>query len=514
MVTGMTIHRSRYTLPLAVFAASTLVLASCSASDTDSASGSESGQVDSTENGSAQPSPGGPVSGTALADAVSLDAVVAHLEELTAIADANDGNRAAGTSGYDASVDYVAGALRDAGFDVETPEFDFDNFEVNAESLRAGDRDVPVNTFSFSPATPPDGLTAPLVVAQVDETPGCEATDYDGLPVAGAVALVVRGSCSFAEKGRVAADLGAVGVIVANNEDGPLDAGTLGSTEDARIPSVGVSAEDGAALAAAPGEVTLVVDATTETTVSRNIIAQTTTGSTDDVVMAGAHLDSVPEGPGINDNGTGTAAVLESALQMGGAPEVTNAVRFAFWGAEELGLVGSTEYVAGLSDEERQQIALYLNFDMIGSTNAGYLTYDGDDSEQTGAPAGPPGSDAIERVFEETLEMQGIDADGTDFDGRSDYGPFIEALIPAGGVFTGADDIMTEEQAAKWGGTPNEAFDRNYHTPEDTLENVDRTALEVKSKAVAYGIGTYAESIDGPNGVPSGEDRVAARQPQ
>ncbi|KQU36645.1 MULTISPECIES: M28 family peptidase [unclassified Rhodococcus (in: high G+C Gram-positive bacteria)] len=489
---------TRSTLSIAICAAGVLALSSCSSGS------SGEGAAPSEEPVAA------PVTGSSLSEAVTLDAVVSHLQELSDIADAHDGNRAAGTAGYDASVDYVAGTLRDAGFDVETPEFSFDSYTLDSVALRAADRDVPVSAFTYSPATPAGGVSGPIVAAPADDSPGCEATDYDGLTLTGAVALVPRGVCSFAQKGQIAADRGAAAIIVSNNEDGPLDAGTLGAKEDARIPSVGVSREDGAALAAAPTTAQITLAAETETTTSRNILAQTTTGSTENVVMAGAHLDSVPEGPGINDNGTGTAAVLESALQMGGSPDVTNAVRFGFWGAEELGLVGSTKYVEGLSDEDKAAIALYLNFDMVGSNNAGYLVYDGDDSDQVGEPAGPTGSDAIERVFEEQLTTQ--DADGTDFDGRSDYGPFIEVGIPSGGVFSGADDVKTEEQAARWGGTANEPFDPNYHTAEDTLENVDREALGINSKAVAYGIGTYAESVTGPNGVPVGADRDAARQ--
>ncbi|MFW0872612.1 M28 family peptidase [Rhodococcoides corynebacterioides] len=509
----MRTQRTRFAMSVAVCAVGALTLASCSGeSSTDvpattSAAGSSSAAQSSGS--AAADGLGAPVTGDALANAVTLDAVVGHLEELTSIAEANDGNRAAGTPGYDASVDYVSGLLRDAGFEVETPEFSFDSYDLRSASLRAGDREVPSNAFTYSPA---GTVTAPLVVAPTDDTPGCEATDYDGLSVTGAVVLVSRGSCPFAQKGIVAADLGAAAVVVANNEDGPLDAGTLGSTADARIPAVGVSREDGAALAAGGGEVTVAVDSETTTTTSRNVIAQTTTGDTDNVVMAGAHLDSVPEGPGINDNGTGVAAVLESALRMGGAPQTTNAVRFGFWGAEELGLVGSTKYVEGLSDEDAAAVALYLNFDMVGSNNPGYLVYDGDDSDKEGAPAGPAGSDAIERTFEERLAAK--DADGTDFDGRSDYGPFIERGIPAGGVFSGADDVKSEEQAARWGGTADEAFDPNYHTAEDTLANVNRDALAVNSQAVAYGIGTYAESVTGPNGVPVGEQRTAARQSQ
>ncbi|GAA3170973.1 hypothetical protein GCM10020255_059670 [Rhodococcus baikonurensis] len=182
----------------------------------------------------------------------------------------------------------------------------------------------------------------------------------------------------------------------------------MGEPEDARIPTGGVSKASGEALAAAPGDLTLILDTSTETTKSRNVIAQTKTGATDNVVVVGAHLDSVPEGPGINDNGSGTAAVLETALQMGSSPSIENAVRFAFWGAEEVGLVGSTRYVEGLSDQERADIALYLNFDMLGSPNAGYLAYDGDNSDAVGEGPGPEGSAGIERTFVDFLAGRGL----------------------------------------------------------------------------------------------------------
>ncbi|MBY4129644.1 M28 family peptidase [Rhodococcus fascians] len=477
---------------LAGSAVTVLILAGCS-----STSDEEPARVFATPDG-----PG-------LSEAVTEDALVGHLEELEAIAAAHDGNRAAGTAGYDASVDYVVSQLESAGFDVTTPEFEFETFEAQTQTLSLAGTEVPVFALSYSPTTPAEGITARVVAAPAGAD-GCEAADYGGLDLAGAVAVVPRGVCPFGAKQTVAAELGAAAAIIVNNEAGPLDSGTLGDSETAKIPTGGVSQEDGAAVLAAP-EVTLTLVTTTDTTMSRNIVAQTTTGSTENVVMAGAHLDSVPEGPGINDNGTGTAAVLETALQMGSAPDVTNAVRFAFWGAEENGLVGSTKYVEGLSDDDKRNIALYLNFDMIGSHNAGYLAYDGDDSDKVGEPAGPPGSDAIERTFVERLADEDIAVDGTDFDGRSDYGPFIEVGIPAGGVFSGADENKTAEQAEKWGGTADQTFDENYHTDQDTLANVDRAALAKNGAAVAYGIGVYAQSVEGPNGVPVGAAREAAR---
>ena len=477
---------------LAGSAVTVLILAGCS-----STSDEEPARVFATPDG-----PG-------LSEAVTEEALVGHLEQLEAIAAENDGNRAAGTAGYDASVDYVVSQLESAGFEVTTPEFEFETFEAQTQTLSLAGTEIPVFALSYSPTTTAEGITARVVGAPTGAD-GCEAADYTGLDLAGAVAVVPRGVCPFGVKQTVAAELGAAAAIIVNNEPGPLDSGTLGDADTARIPTGGVSQEDGAAVLAAP-EVTLTLVTETETTNSRNIIAQTTTGSTENVVVTGAHLDSVPDGPGINDNGTGTAAVLETALQMGSAPEVTNAVRFAFWGAEENGLVGSTKYVEGLSDEDKRNIALYLNFDMIGSNNAGYLAYDGDDSDQVGEPAGPTGSDAIERTFVERLAEEGVAVDGTDFDGRSDYGPFIEVGIPAGGVFSGADDTKTAAQAEKWGGTADQTFDENYHTDQDTLANVDRAALAKNGAAVAYGIGVYAQSVEGPNGVPVGAEREAAR---
>ncbi|MHD0280723.1 M28 family peptidase [Rhodococcus aetherivorans] len=452
-----------------------------------------------------------PVDPAVLAGAVGIDAVVGHLTELERIATEHDGNRAVGTAGYDASVDYVAGRLRDAGFDVQTPEFDVRSFDVETETLTVAGAPVPVRALEFSPSTGPDGLTARLVPVPADDTPGCEASDYDGLDVSGAVVLVTRGVCPFFVKQQVAAERGAAALLVANNEDGALAGATLGEEGNDLVPAAGISGADGRALAAAPTTVTLVLDTRVDSVRSRNVLAQTATGSTDDVVVVGAHLDSVPEGPGINDNGTGVAAVLETALQLGSDPGVTNAVRFAFWGAEEVGLVGSTDYVASLDDAAREDIALYLNFDMLGSPNPGYLVYDGDDSDAVGAGPGPEGSAGIERTFLGYLTSRGVAADGTDFDGRSDYGPFVDAGIPSGGVFSGADDRKTPEQAGKWGGTGDAPFDPNYHSPQDTLANIDRAALGVAASAVGYGVGTYARSVTGPDGVPVGPQRAEVR---
>ena len=187
------------------------------------------------------------------------------------------------------------------------------------------------------------------------------------------------------------------------------------------------------------------INATVSERTTTNVIADSPSGRTDRTVMAGAHLDSVDEGPGINDNGSGTAAILETAEQMaelGIAPR--NAVRFAFWGAEESGLVGSQHYVDSLRQRQLHKISVYLNFDMVGSPNFVRFVYDGDGSEF--GVKGPSGSGHMERTFVNYFDAKGLASEPTEFDGRSDYDAFINAGVPAGGLFTGAEDIKTESR--------------------------------------------------------------------
>lgn len=464
---------------------------------------------------SARPVTAGPEGeqyGNMLAKRIGTDAMMGHLRRLQDIAETNGNTRVIGTPGNRASVDYVANTLRDKGFDVATPEFVVRVFHAEPGSIAAGSGTFEARALQYTIGTPPGGVVAPLVPARVEETPGCVAADYDGLPVAGAVVLVDRGSCSFKDKMVAAAARGAVAMIVADNVDEDEMGGTLGEETDVSIPVVSVTMADGAALRAQAGTVTLNLDARVDDVTARNVIAQTRTGSAADVVMVGAHLDSVAEGPGINDNGSGVAAVLETALQMGPAPQVRNAVRFGFWGAEEFGLVGSQRYLESLNIDGLRDIALYLNFDMIASPNAGYFTYDGDQSAPRGRDDAPPwvpeGSAGIERVLVGYLKAAGKTAEDTSFDGRSDYDGFTLAGIPSGGLFAGAEENMTESQAKLWDGRAHEPFDPNYHKSTDTIDHINATALGIQGAGVGYAVGFYAADIAGRNGVPARGDRT------
>ena len=445
-----------------------------------------------------------------LADHVTTEGMLAHLAKLQGIADANAGTRALGSPGYESSVDYVAGVLRDKGFDVQTGDFDVRVPFADEPVVTSGGRSVKAAPLNFTVGTGEAGVSGRLVPARTGPRPGCAASDYDGLDVTGAVVLVDRGACPFGDKQTVAAARGAVALIVANDVEGDVHGATLGEGTVVTIPAVTISKSDGAQLRANPAATTVALHAGVRIDHTRNVIAQTRTGSPHDVVMAGAHLDSVKAGPGVNDNGSGVAAVLETAVQLGSSPNVRNAVRFAFWAAEEEGLVGSTKYVKTLDVEALRDIALYLNFDMLASPNPGYFTYDGDQSAPPtdSVPRVPEGSAGIERLLAEYLDRAGKPPRDTTFDGRSDYDAFTQAGIPAGGLFAGAEDRKSADEAKIWGGTANEPFDPNYHQKSDTFDHLDRTALGIQGRGVAYAIGVYAQDQRGRNGVPVREDRT------
>jgi aminopeptidase S len=251
----------------------------------------------------------------------------------------------------------------------------------------------------------------------------------------------------------------------------------------------------------AAGYTTVVQTFTYNGATGYNLIADWPGGDANNVVMVGAHLDSVTAGPGINDNGTGSAANLEVALEVSRqALSTTKHLRFGWWGAEELGLRGSTAYVNSLSSTDRSRIKAYLNFDMVGSPNPGYFLYDGDNSDGVGSGPGPAGSAALEQTLKDYFTSIGVPTEGTDFDGRSDYGPFIANGIPAGGIFTGAEGRKTAAQATKWGGTSGAAFDGCYHRACDTIANVNDTALDRNSDAIAYAVWNLTTGTTTPPG--------------
>ncbi len=451
-----------------------------------------------------------------LRDGVTVNGILQHERAFQFIANLNGGTRASGTPGYDASADYVARRLEAAGYEVTRQEFEFPFFrelapselELVAPTARTFANGTDFLTMRYSG---PGDATGPLVAVDVPTPPvdapgstsGCEAADFAGFP-AGAIALVQRGTCPFALKATNAQAAGAAGVVVFNAGAGDpalVLNGTLGGP-GITIPVLGTSFAIGQELlAAAQAGATARVAAFTEseTRTTSNVLADTDEGDASQLVVVGAHLDSVVEGPGINDNGSGTAAILETAEELAELdPRERRKLRFAFWGAEESGLLGSRYYVQNATPEQVADHYANLNFDMVGSPNYVRFVYDGDNSlGDPTAGVGPAGSDEIERLFTRFFAGQGLESDESPFTGRSDYGPFIAAGIPAGGLFTGAEGIKTEAQAAVYGGQAGVAYDPCYHQACDTINNVNTRALSEMSDAIAHAVLTLARSRGG-----------------
>ncbi|KAJ0124346.1 leupeptin-inactivating enzyme 1 [Diaporthe amygdali] len=444
--------------------------------------------------GSTDPATRTPVTSDALQNDITSQALLDHAEDLQAIAYQTTGrNRVFGSPGHNFTALYLYQLISELEdyYDVEYQPF-IETYSGGSASLLVNGQSQNASLMTYAP----NGQVEAAFVAVSNL--GCNATDFPS-EVAGAIALISRGTCDFGLKAALAGAAGAAGAVIYNNVAGTLS-GTLGAPsrpEGPYPPTAAISQAAGQALVAllAEGEVIgdLNVNSIIEDRVTMNVIAQTKSGDPNNVIFVGAHADSVEAGPGINDDGSGTVGILEVALQLA-KYEVTNAVRFAWWSAEEFGLLGSEYYVNQSTPEDLDKIRLYLNFDMIASPNYKLSIYDGDGSAFN--LSGPSGSAEAEALFENYFESKGLPSQPTEFNGRSDYGPFLAVGVAAGGLFTGAEQIKTEAEAELYGGTAGVAFDENYHKVGDTVDNLNLEAFLINSRAIAHSVATYATSFD------------------
>jgi aminopeptidase Y len=430
----------------------------------------------------ASPLPVGP------APPLSEAVIEEHLAALERIADEHDGVRTAGTPGYTASVDYVVSELRAAGYTVTTPVVEMSLFrelpgstiEIDGGETFTGGPDFHAMIYSAGA-----DVTAPVATVGFEDSPGgegargCDGSDFDGFP-AGAIALTAPGAeCFRRQVVQNAHAAGAVALVGASPQwaEGQARRPTL-LFPDAEIPAIAAIGPVGDALreaASSGAEVHIRVDVELEPTFVHSVVAETP-GDAARVAMLGAHLDSVHDGPGINDDGSGVAALLEMARAVAGGVE-GGRIRFGFWAAEEYGIYGSRDYVAGLSDTDRTAIRAYLNLDMIGSINGVPFVYDG--------RFAPAGSDAIAGYLVAALEAAGAGAELRDLGGASDHAAFADAGIAVGGIFSGATEIKTDAQATTFGGQAGQAMDPCYHLTCDTLANVDLEQVVTFAQAAA-----------------------------
>ncbi len=430
--------------------------------------------------------------------------VMTHLAELAEISEsyADEGYRTWNGPGYEASAAYVEQALEATGaFTVERQVFTVDDVIEGPVTVTVGGVALVGGHMINAEGTAEPLVGAPLAAPAEEEGGrlGCDPASFTDIP-AGSVVVVQRGVCAFGDKVANATAVDAAAVLIANNAPGLVENGTVGDRNTSSAPAASLTPEDGAVLfdliAAAQGAeqpaptADVVIEKEFVAVPTFNVIAESIAGEPEDVVVIGAHLDGVDAGPGVNDNASGSAALLALADQVA-AYEFPNdrKIRLAFWGAEEIGLLGSTHYVTDLAENDRaalERISAYLNYDMIGSDNYTVGVYDADQSTFEAPVTVPEGSIALEAIFTDFfdgVEQPWVDSE---FSGRSDYQAFIEAGIPAGGLFSGADTVKTEEEAAIFGGTAGEPLDSNYHRPTDTLENVNRESVDAFAPAIGW----------------------------
>jgi Peptidase family M28/PA domain len=510
-----------------------------------------------------------PTDTSALRDAVTVKGIMEHEQAFQNIADANGGNRVApppgsDTSGYDDSAAYVVEKLKAAGYkdeEVTVQKFRYPYFQELTPTTFSRTEVTPPKAYvdgtgEGTDANPPgyfhimsysgsaDVVDAPVVptndIQILPDSPantsssGCEATDFKSASeTEPQVALIQRGGgtpgCNFQTKARNAQAAGYEAAIIFNEgQEGRTEVipGTLSGLRPDGTPWIPVlmtstavgeelyNAYDPEAPDARVPRVSISTDTLVQNRDTSNIIVDYPGGRPDRTLIVGAHLDSVPEGPGINDNGSGSAGILEIALQMkklGINP--TNDVRFAFWGAEESGPPqwGSQYYVDNLGElgqPQRKDIALYLNFDMIGSPNYVRFVYDGDGNAV--GPPGPNGSGTIEKVFRDYFASEGLATEPTPFDGRSDYLAFLQAGIPAGGLISGADGIKTPQQAEDYGGTPGLPYDPCYHQACDNIDNLEPKSIDELADGAAHATLTFAQTTSAVKGTDKGSKTITA----
>ncbi|KAK4135740.1 Zn-dependent exopeptidase [Trichocladium antarcticum] len=439
------------------------------------------------------------VDSEALQASISGDKLLARAEELYEIAklgedEYNHPTRVIGSEGHLGTLGYIYTALARLGdyYTLSKQLFPAVTGNVFEFRLVLG-HDVPesAQAMGLTPATkarqPERGDL--LLVAN----DGCNPDDYP--PTArGKILLIKRGSCSFGAKSERAGHAGAIAAVIYNSDRGPLS-GTLGDPSAFHVATFGLSGDDAAPVVAklqsgARVDASAYIDATVDRITTTNIIAQTTAGDPDHCVMLGGHSDSVAEGPGINDDGSGTLALLEVATQLAGFA-VHNCVRFAWWSAEEEGLLGSDYYVAALTPRENRRIRVFMDYDMLASPNFAYQVYDARND------ANPVGSQELRDLYVDWYAAQGLNHTFIAFDGRSDYDAFIRNGIPGGGIATGAEGLKTEAEAGVFGGTAGLEYDPCYHQLCDDVANLNATAWELNTKLVAHSVATFARSFEG-----------------
>ncbi|KAL5878185.1 Aminopeptidase Y [Pyricularia oryzae] len=438
------------------------------------------------------------VDSDALQASISIDRLLKGAQDLYAIANLsfveyNRPTRVIGSKGHLGTLKYIRDAISDLGDYYTIVEQPFPAYVgwVQESRLVVGDEVFQdAKPMSLTPPTKDrEPVHGNIVLV---ENNGCSHEDYPS-SVRGNIALIRRGACAFGDKSSLAGKAGAAAAIVYNHEKGDIS-GTLGSPNDDHVATFGISLDEAKPLIEkleSGDEVDAIayIRSWVNTAITNNLVAQTNQGDPDNCVALGAHSDSVEAGPGINDDGSGTLSLIEVARQLVKF-KVNNCVRFAWWSAEEEGLVGSSYYASSLSPEENLKVRLFMDYDMLASPNFAYQVYNATNDVH------PTGSEELRDLYIDWYQSHGLNYTLIPFDGRSDYDGFIRAGIPAGGIATGAEGIKSKKERKMFGGKDGDAYDECYHQLCDDTRNVNATAWELNTKLVAHSVATYAASFD------------------
>ncbi|MFP3391442.1 M28 family peptidase [Brevibacillus sp. SIMBA_040] len=369
--------------------------------------------------------------------------------------------RVAGTKSEHDAVTYIEKKFQSYGYDTERQPFEFysysgpTDFSFSVSGFEETDWELGTFTYGVN-----GSVTDEIVYAGLGRENDLDEVDLDGK-----IALIKRGEISFADKVKNAAEAGAKAVVIFNNSSGTIN-GTLGGPDDSYVPVLALTKSQGEELLdrlqngeALTATVT-VEGAKTKESTSYNVIATKKPDKNKDngqIIIVGAHHDSVEGAPGANDDASGTATTLELARVMANMPTDTE-IRFITFGAEENGLLGSYAYVESMSEEEVENTVGMFQMDMVGSKDAGKLimyTVDGEKNVVTdlGAAAGSRLSETVNYGRE----------------GRSDHVPFAEAGIPAA--------LFIHAPVEPW-----------YHSPEDSIDKISKDKLQEVAEIVGAAV--------------------------
>eukprot|EP01080_Neovahlkampfia_damariscottae_P005703 gene5703-9523_t len=423
---------------------------------------------------------------------IETENILKHLQQFQNIA-LNNNNSRSPQFGYNETGKYIMNELSKYSdkLNIEIQPFQIEEYLIKEKPKFSTSNqveyklDIDFNQLSYSGS----GNISNLYLKRI-QNKGCKENDYINMinETKNYLFLIQRGECTFLEKVNLAIKYGAKSVLIQNQET-ELVQGTLGKYVP--IPTFSISSTFKFPI---NNETLFNLYSNNEVLIQNtfNIITETKKGNPNEIIIIGSHLDSVSKGPGLNDNGSGSTSMLEILINLlqYHENEIENKIRFCFWGAEEIGLVGSTFYVNSLNNIQLKQISLNLNFDMIASPNYIRGVYDGKKKDKK--------CHQIQKIFEEFYIKQGLQFDLSEFDGRSDYGPFLEKGIPAGGLDSGAEKLKTDDQVLKTGGISGVPYDICYHLSCDTIWNVNLMALKEASQNAANAI-YYFSTLKGLN---------------